>query len=86
MGPGCFHPRNLGLVVKLVFSAGLQWGRDVSIPEIDLQSRNLCKFMVLQWGRDVSIPKMFLRVLGEQDHCKASMGPGCFHPRNEVLA
>ena len=34
MGPGCFHPRNGGAAVVLTEDATLQWGRDVSIPEI----------------------------------------------------
>ena len=34
MGPGCFHPRNMDLSVNLSYDGALQWGRDVSIPEI----------------------------------------------------
>ena len=34
MGPGCFHPRN-GMVAGTPWQGtGLQWGRDVSIPEM----------------------------------------------------
>src|SRR5450759_116184 len=35
MGPGCFHPRNLSGVLQFHNgTAVLQWGRDVSIPEM----------------------------------------------------
>ena len=34
MGPGCFHPRNKVTGFKKALLAWLQWGRDVSIPEI----------------------------------------------------
>ena len=34
MGPGCFHPRNVDdKEYRLAYSL-LQWGRDVSIPEM----------------------------------------------------
>src|ERR1017187_7787050 len=39
MGPGCFHPRNSASAVDKVAASLLQWGRDVSIPEITLQRR-----------------------------------------------
>src|ERR1017187_4958828 len=65
-----------------VANAILQWGRDVSIPEIKilpLLSRNCVS---LQWGRDVSIPEMgHTGVASSKRH--SSMGPGCFHPRNK---
>src|ERR1035441_2183461 len=34
MGPGCFHPRNTIDNTLAWARCGLQWGRDVSIPEI----------------------------------------------------
>jgi len=34
MGPGCFHPRNVAGVAPRTEQIKLQWGRDVSIPEI----------------------------------------------------
>jgi hypothetical protein len=34
MGPGCFHPRNIEAEVPDGLLAPLQWGRDVSIPEM----------------------------------------------------
>src|ERR1017187_2384008 len=34
MGPGCFHPRNASTDVVDITANALQWGRDVSIPEM----------------------------------------------------
>ena len=34
MGPGCFYPGNDGPGPGGLGAEGLQWGRDVSIPEI----------------------------------------------------
>ena len=34
MGPGCFHPRNDKIEKSMQKYCWLQWGRDVSIPEI----------------------------------------------------
>ena len=34
MGPGCFYPGNFPSNVPMIFFIKLQWGRDVSIPEI----------------------------------------------------
>ena len=58
MGPGCFHPRNPYDVVHFGESLGLQWGRDVSIPEIWIRWRTTVSTDWLQWGRDVSIPEI----------------------------
>ena len=130
MGPGCFHPRNNGKPKWQILTKPLQWGRDVSIPEItgdgsitgipySLQwgrdisipeiscgSRRWGARQGLQWGRDVSIPeipwiscsrstiisfngagmfpsqKCVAMRLPIADVRSASMGPGCFHPRN----
>ena len=105
MGPGCFHPRNHADGYGVTAYFWLQWGRDVSIPEM---SRPLWTETVqywLQWGRDVSIPEisrpsahfgtpsgfngagMFpsQKFGSAREGCpstRASMGPGCFHPRN----
>ena len=180
MGPGCFHPRNERRLFIQDFLSWLQWGRDVSIPEMCIgagdgtygtsfngagmfpsqksarAARNR-RVDLLQWGRDVSIPEMtisstsrrwrrgfngagmfpsqksvFRRVIGvgfhrfngagmfpsqkcvdvaqvvpissrfngagmfpsqkfgravvRPHHHGASMGPGCFHPRNGRLS
>src|ERR1035441_6459272 len=39
MGPGCFHPRNSGAASGASSAEGLQWGRDVSIPEMAHRQR-----------------------------------------------
>src|ERR1035438_6519397 len=133
MGPGCFHPRNGAEWALLHVARPLQWGRDVSIPEIFELEVVVCNILMLQWGRDVSIPEItaattrlfawdwlqwgrdvsipemalsvMCRVLnaelqwgrdvsipeiGSLDFWScmsspASMGPGCFHPRNASL-
>ena len=60
MGPGCFYPGNSasGMIVIAPFT--LQWGRDVSIPEMVAVRRVGVLVLSLQWGRDVSIPEMAL--------------------------
>ena len=40
----------------------LQWGRDVSIPEMSDYRYRLLKEEPLQWGRDVSIPEIRRKV------------------------
>ena len=50
--PGLFYPE---------IYVPLQWGRDVSIPEIQLQAGLERGHLELQWGRDVSIPEMARR-------------------------
>src|ERR1017187_2260251 len=34
MGPGCFYPGNVAGIPSPYFNGLLQWGRDVSIPEM----------------------------------------------------
>src|ERR1035441_4370296 len=107
MGPGCFHPRNYRPPSAFSASGSLQWGRDVSIPEMAAQSIDPLRAAplqlgpdvsipeiryaftatsfadLLQWGRDVSIPEMQCPAGTARQTPAASMGPGCFHPRNE---
>src|ERR1017187_8793201 len=40
------------------FSSRLQWGRDVSIPEMARMRARCGRAPRLQWGRDVSIPEI----------------------------
>ena len=64
MGPGCFHPRNEPDEVAIKDYSELQWGRDVSIPEM-LQAVEVALQQIrLQWGRDVSIPEIGRRRTG----------------------
>src|ERR1017187_5283833 len=58
MGPGCFHPGNVRWDGSGRSSKRLQWGRDVSIPEMCRAFLVILKLFWLQWGRDVSIPEM----------------------------
>src|ERR1039457_4402683 len=64
-------------------SLKVQWGRDVSIPEILYDSGIKAADIRLQWGRDVSIPEI-TGGNGRHSTTHASMGPGCFHPRNTL--
>src|ERR1035437_5179097 len=59
MGPGCFDPRNLATLVASADSdIKLQWGRDVSTPEMPASLQGDPGALSLQWGRDVSIPEI----------------------------
>ena len=59
MGPGCFYPGNpVGVVIEMG-ARTLQWGRDVSIPEIFVSNAPVLHAARLQWGRDVSIPEIY---------------------------
>ena len=58
MGPGCFYPGNNKARVLEVPTRPLQWGRDVSIPEMINWKRIQQLTGLLQWGRDVSIPEI----------------------------
>ena len=60
MGPGCFHPRNMQAANAMSANTMLQWGRDVSIPEMTVAVVPMLFPALLQWGRDVSIPEMTL--------------------------
>ena len=44
--------------MKTARSIVLQWGRDVSIPEMAFPPPRTSATTVLQWGRDVSIPEI----------------------------
>ena len=63
MGPGCFYPGNLDVLRITRFGALLQWGRDVSIPEMRWAGDTAPSPLRLQWGRDVSIPE--IRIIGD---------------------
>src|ERR1019366_5359628 len=83
MGPGCFHPRNVAGRAEYPPTALLQWGRDVSIPEM-LWAVGLIEFdHVASMGPGCFHPRNSLVVWTEAARSWASMGPGCFHPRND---
>src|ERR1035441_5683540 len=77
MGPGCFYPGNSRRTLAPGLALSLQWGPDVSIPEICVVRGMYLKVSALQWGRDVSIPEMDRPGRG-RPRLRASMGPGCF--------
>src|ERR1035441_9862721 len=86
-GAGMFLSRKLPPAPrKLSPSPRLQWGRDVSIPEMLAGGTPLVPLLSLQWGRDVSIPEILRRSHGFGGQGDASMGPGCFYPGNATLA
>src|ERR1035438_7156652 len=58
MGPGCFHRRNAVTPCGTCLTLVLQWGRDVSIPEMVAVESVQAMIAPLQWGRDVSIPEI----------------------------
>src|ERR1039458_1003043 len=58
MGPGCFYPGNQSGRENRKSASTLQWGRDVSIPEISQGLASTARSPPLQWGRDVSIPEI----------------------------
>ena len=82
MGPGCFHPRNSEVRARAVHPRGLQWGRDVSIPEMGQSEKAWRSHRRASMGpgcfhpRNSDVQAMMRSIL------LASMGPGCFHPRN----
>src|ERR1035441_1578643 len=81
MGPGCFYPGNAYGGGTPGGSRWLQWGRDVSIPEMHRAAGR----QVVHDGFNGA--GMFLsRKYGELDETDpsrlASMGPGCFYPGN----
>src|ERR1039457_1326698 len=81
MEPGCFDPRNTELANVSLAQAQLQWGRDVSIPEIRGTRR-------AQWvcgcfnGAGMFPSQKSSQYRSYPRQLYASMGPGCFHPRN----
>src|ERR1019366_1926601 len=83
MGPGCFHPGNELCEHVRAQLTELQWGRDVSIPEMLRRA-----FMLLSPRARFNGAGMFLsrKCCGAPSccypHALASMGPGCFYPGN----
>src|ERR1039458_645883 len=59
IGKGCFYPGNSKILPDPTKPGWLQWGRDVSIPEIRAPVvHHPLRALQLQWGRDVSIPEI----------------------------
>ena len=60
-GAGMFPSQKFARLAPVPPDTELQWGRDVSIPEIGQGTKVMAWAFELQWGRDVSIPEMFCR-------------------------
>jgi hypothetical protein len=58
MGPRSFDRGNTGLPNLLFMIHPLQWGRDLSIAEIEAGRLNTRVKGSLQWGRDLSIAEI----------------------------
>ncbi len=63
----------------------LQWGRDLSIAEIDQHKRQERQHYELQWGRDLSIAEIRPIESKSTENSKASMGPRSFNRGNARL-
>ena len=86
MGPGCFHPRNaLEMLCESLNASGLQWGRDVSIPEMSRRSAARAAPRGFN-GAGMFPSQKSARADPAKAVGPASMGPGCFHPRNLNVA
>src|ERR1019366_5584675 len=82
MGPGCFHPRNIATEAIAALQRALQWGRDVSIPEIGLVVQVVDAVVVASMGPGCFHPRNRPPSRRDDLILAASMGPGCFHPKN----
>ena len=83
MGPGCFYPGNISTPAAQIAQHLLQWGRDVSIPEMlllgALPFRRCCFNGAGMFLSRKSGQYYYLDLIPA-----ASMGPGCFYPGNET--
>src|ERR1035441_5438 len=82
MGPGCFYPgNNLQPDETEAALISLQWGRDVSIPEMHAG-------LPLRWsircfnGAGMFLSRKCVGITAHMGAIAASMGPGCFYPGN----
>ena len=84
MGPGCFYPGNPQNGRAATSRSWLQWGRDVSIPEMLRWALGGATFPCASMGPGCFYPgndiSWALPLVPEA----ASMGPGCFYPGNPV--
>ena len=82
MGPGCFYPGNAPVVPFLRLSKKLQWGRDVSIPEMRCRVCYAASVCSASMGPGCFYPGNLLAADRGIARIGASMGPGCFYPGN----
>src|ERR1035441_1756643 len=81
MGPGCFYPGNLLHQTGMYQLPMLQWGRDVSIPEICFIKLGCISFQCFN-GAGMFLSRKFASSNWDVSASNASMGPGCFYPGN----
>ena len=81
MGPGCFYPGNDYAVYFEAAACGLQWGRDVSIPEITGATGAAGATGGFN-GAGMFLSRKSCRCRWRRFWRSASMGPGCFYPGN----
>ena len=86
-GAGMFPSQKLpAYCPSSCFPARLQWGRDVSIPEIGVDRRRGVRLHRASMGPGCFHPRNEIVARDAAKINYASMGPGCFHPRNDVDA
>ena len=62
MGPQRFRRGDSAWTRSIVLTSTLQWGRNVSVAEMDGRGTSVTPVRVLQWGRNVSVAEITERV------------------------
>ena len=78
MGPQRFRRGDSAWTRSIVLTSTLQWGRNVSVAEMDGRGTSVTPVRVLQWGRNVSVAEMTMASGGALTTVVASMGPQRF--------
>ena len=84
MGPGCFYPGNEIIRSIATREIKLQWGRDVSIPEMGVGQVAIGIRYTASMGPGCFYPGNKSRLAQPRRNPLASMGPGCFYPGNRL--
>src|ERR1019366_8731992 len=84
MGPGCFYPGNVAGIPSPYFNGLLQWGRDVSIPEMGWPLGIAPVIPKASMGPGCFYPGNNAAMGHHSYRLDASMGPGCFYPGNST--
>ena len=58
MGPGANAPGNLHHAFQPTQPRQLQWGRELTLPEMLIAARLRRSWFGLQWGRELTLPEM----------------------------
>ena len=83
MGPGSFDPGSVSDLVGVNRHHGLQWGRGLSTPEVEVENEAPPEVFGLQWGRGLSTPEVHISSRVGCWRQRASMGPGSFDPGSQ---